>query len=242
MRHVIKDVPFTGSRSKSRGAVGVMGMATVVALLVMATGASAAFGFSEFKTNKWPVSVTGKGGALTLEAEGGGKVTCEKSSMAGMFTSFTLLKIALTLSGKCEVKDTLFGEFPTCTEPIKSEELDLSPGEISGGSKRGLLFKPASGEVVAKLECHGQKFTTKATVKGALVCENPHPGKLSTTLEIVCADAAPAEQLYTSINVGGTLLSKQELKAEATDLLKITEKDALATTEVVTFGAEVEQT
>jgi hypothetical protein len=222
---------------RKRG-LGVGLIVAVAAMLVMAVGTGAAFGYSEFKTTNWPDHFKGEGGAATFQAENGGTITCEKSSTAGVWESFTLLKVVVSFSGKCEIKSPIVNG--ACAEPLATNELDLEPGEIGGGSNRGVLFKPARARAteMANGDCGGVAIK----ITGALVCEdNPNTGKPSTMLKIACADAAPAQQLYTSIDVKGTVLSKQELSGQSIEGV-FNGQAALATNETLTFEYPVEQT
>lgn len=241
MRHVIKAVPFTGSRSKSRGAVGI-GMAAVVAvLLVMVVGASAAFA-SEWKATSWPISFEGKGGAVTLEAENGNKLTCEASRMGGSFESFTRLKVTLTYSGNCELKSVTPLKIEEGCSTITTKELAVQPGDkLNGGTKAGLSFSPASGEVVAEFTCSGSD-KVKGTVKGGFVCESTPIGTPVTKSEIICKQTSAGKQEFTSIVLAGKL-TEETLKAESSlSVFKISEKTALSMTESVTWSTPVEQT
>lgn len=215
---------------------------TAMAILAMTVGASVAFGASEYKTSgSFPVTFTGKSSkASRFESTGKNYVECEKSSSKGEVKSAKEALATVTYEGKCKVEGVFKG---SCEEPIVTKVLKVEPGDklgpATGGSKVGVLFKPAEGELLAEPTCEGHKLP----VKGQLVCENPKPGVSSTSGSVVCKKTGPGTQEFTEIEVFGTKLTKQELKAEATVLgFKITEKDAQETSEELTYSKAVEQT
>lgn len=227
-------------KSKRRP-VGVGIVAAVVAMLAMSVGASAAFGYSEFKVNKtFPVAITGEGGQAQL-VSGDNVITCEHTASNWKLGSPTSITGSITYSGKCELKGKISG---SCTEPIQTEELTVQPGTIGGGSDRGLLFTSSDG-VVAKLTCDHISFK----VEGELVCESRgFVGKLAAKGEFVCSEKKneasepiPGEQMFTTISVTGVEKLKQELTAGG---VFTNEKVAEVMTEQLTFeptGTEIEQ-
>lgn len=222
--------------------LGLAGLLAVVAMVVMAMSASAAFGFSEFKST-FPNKFHGTGGLATFLGEKGTIVMCNKSLSTGEVTSAELAtKIVITYSGDCLLQKAPIENGAACgtSETITTEELKASPATISGGSNRGLLLLPARGTALAKFKCGGASIT----VKGAILCEDePNTGKPGLTGKIVCADGSKVgEQKFTSGEVLGSTVSNVSLTAEATDIFTITEKDAQATEETVTYENSIEQT
>lgn len=232
-------------RSKRRP-LGVGVMAAVVAMLAMAVVASAAFGSSEFKTSgAFPVTIKGKGGRVTLEAEHGDSLSCEKSSLAGSITGPKTVTATLTFAGKCELKGTVTATCPT----LVTKELNGEPGENLGGpvvgktTKDGLLFT-ATTEPIAEYTCG----STTYKFVGGFICESRPIGRMAKTGTLVCQQTSAGEQEFTSIEIGGKVF-EAGLKAEsALGFFKLNEKLALSMTEELTFtnktggSVEVEQT
>lgn len=218
----------------------------LVALLAMAVGASAAFGYSEFKTSgSFPVTITGKSGKITIESSGGNSLTCEKSAVTGSFTGSTSETAKLTLSGKCEINGAIHETCPT----LETKNLTGEPGENLGGlvvgktTKDGILFTPSSG-VIAEYICG----STTYKFVGGFICETAPIGKMTTKGKLVCEQTSAGKQEFTSIEIGGKAL-EASLKAESNlGVFKSNETLALSAEEELSFtkangeAAEVEQT
>ncbi len=235
------------SKKATTRRLGVSGLLAVVAMIVMAVGASAAFGFSEFKFasgGKFPITFHGVGGLATFTSEKGTTVMCKNSLSSGSVETSAKAKLTVTYSGDCLIRNTpLKVSEGACTEPIKTEELQAAPITITGmlSSNRGLLILPATaGGPVAKFTCG----SIKVTVTGGVICEDePNTGKPATTGKVTCAQGTTnGAQLYTSGESLGKTVSGISLTAEATDVFTFTEKDSQATEEAVTYSAAIEQT
>lgn len=223
-------------RSK-KGVMGAGLMVVVAALLVMAVGASAAFARSEFKWTKTPLSFTGKAGAVTLESESGAVVTCEKSSSVGDLGSATKLEMGVTYEGNCKLVDTNGAINESCPTTT-TKELVVEPGEkLGGGTKVGLYFKPASGDVIAEFHCG----SAEVKVMGSFACESTPIGTIVTNLGVLCQKTGSGEQEFKTIEIDGKTVNA-ELKMESTGIFKVVEKVALVSTETLTFSSEIEQT
>ena len=241
MRHVLKTVPSTVSRSRSRSAVGSSIATAVAMLLVMAIGASAAFARSEFKFSSFPDNFEGKGGRVTIEAEHGSTVTCEKSETKGKMTGFTLLEVAVTYSGNCELKSAEFEFTEKCPTITSSVLLVETVDKLNKGTKAGLYYKPKSG-AIAEFTCEGS-HKVKVKVTGSVICESTPIAKATTKLEVICKRTAKAgEQEFTEATNSSGKVFTAFLKAEGFPVFGPEEKDALITTEVLTFIAPIEQT
>jgi hypothetical protein len=231
----------------------MMGL-TLVAMLVMAVGASSAFA-SEF-TLEGGGSIAGVtfSGVGTIppefETSGGAKVTCEKSESTGKVLNSKEAETVATFTestGKkeCEINGGLAGH-ATCGKSIVTEKLTIEPVEIGGtGSKRGVVLSNKKEEkgVMAKFTCTGT--VGNVVVKGRLVCESKGANVGNNTVyenkgEVVCEKGTKAgEQLFTKITNSSEVF---ELKAEAGTIFKLTEKDAQITTEKLMYSANVKQT
>jgi hypothetical protein len=222
--------------------LGVLGLLTVVAMIVMAVGASAAFagGLSEFKGNTTKNTFHGVGGLATFTSEKGTTVMCNTSLSTGEVTSAQSAKLVVTYSGNCKLANAPIGN-GACESPIKTEELKATPIVIAGmlSSNRGLLILPASGSEIAKFKCG----SVSVKVKGGVICEDePNTGKPGTKGKVTCAQGTKnGEQLYTSGESVDKTVSTS-LTAEATDIFTLTEKDSQATEEAVTYLESIEQT
>lgn len=230
----------------------VAALAALAALLVMAVGASAAFGASEFKAAKFPVSFTGSGGAARFESDGSGfggtpnVITCEKSKSSGSVVGKSEAKVIVTYeegTGKkeCEIKGSANGK---CGKTIKTEELKVHPEEIGGtGTKRGLLFTSTlASKVLAVVHCPGVFGAEEVKVEGELICESSPVKTPTTTGTVTCKEEesggkeVPGEQLFTTITGSST-----EHLMKATGPFT-NEEDAQVTTEMLTYKENVEQT
>jgi hypothetical protein len=239
---------MSGKKSTSR--LGLAGPLAVVAMIVMAVGASAAFGFSEFKPGtggKFPIAFHGLGGLATFTSAEGTTITCHHSLTSGEVLSSTLADLKAKYTSDCLIENTPLGveEGAECGgSKIETNALDVKPITITGhlSSNRGLLIQPAtSGGAIAKFSCGG----IAVEVKGGVICEDvPNTGKPSTSGLVTCAQNGTknGEQLYTSGEVLGTNVSKVSLTAEAKDIFTFTEKDSQATEETVTYAEPIEQT
>jgi hypothetical protein len=209
----------------------------LVAVFAMSVGASAAFGASEFKTEKFPVTFTGTGGIAKFESTGKEFVECEKSKSKGEVKGALEAKVTVEYSGKCHAEGPKLKA--TCSEPIVTKELKVQPGDeigkVGAGKEPGQLFTPKEGAVVAEPKC---LVTIK--VKGSLVCASPTAGKLSTSGETACKETAAGAQEFTAIKIG-TEARKTGLALVAEAPFVETEKEAQITTEKLTFSAAVEQ-
>jgi hypothetical protein len=214
----------------------VIGLAAMVALLVTAIGASAAFGLSEWLAaggaSPAGIKITGKGGTAVFESTGKNKIECEKSESSGEFKGVFEASALVKYKGNCKISGKLNGN---CNEPIETESLIALPGTIAAaGSGRGLLLLPASGTVMAKPVCAGITIT----VEGGVVCETKPIGKLSTSGEVNCRETAAGVQQFKEIEVNDKN-EKDELIANA---IFTKENDAQVTVETLTYSSEVEQT
>ncbi|MHB1537608.1 MAG: hypothetical protein ACYCUM_10515 [Solirubrobacteraceae bacterium] len=225
-----------------------VGVLSAVLVVMLSAGVSAAFG-SEFKTAKFPVTVTGHGTNPHFVSESGNTVTCEESNSEGELKSATEGHVTVTYSGKCELKATTPVTINEACPTITTEDLKVQPGSnldgpvVGSTTKTGLYFSPNSGTVMAKFTCG----SVAVTVTGSLVCESEPIGKESTTGTVICKeDGATGEQEFTSAELpNGELVEEGHLTAESTafgGLFKSTERDAQNTTEALEFGAPVEQT
>jgi hypothetical protein len=237
---------MSGKKTTTR--LGLIGPLAVVAIIAMAVGASAAFGFSEFKFasgGKFPINFHGVnaiGGLATFTTEKGATIMCKDSLTNGAVESSTAAKFTATYTGDCLLQNTppKVGE-GACTEPIKTEELKAEPITLSNGNKRGLLIQPAkAGGIVAQFTCG----SVKVKVEGGVICEDePNTGKPATTGKVICSQGSKTgEQEFTSGEALGGTVSGISLTAEATDLFTFTEKDSQATKEEVSYSAAIEQT
>lgn len=227
-----------------RRAVGTGLIVAATAALVMAVGASASYGYSEFQVEGSGAAISGSGGTATLNSTSGDQVTCEKSSMVGEYEGDMELTTIVTYSGCHGEGPDVSGACTNVTgkEEIKTAELTVEPGEkLGGGSGVGVRFTQAKKEL-AKFKCEKTTLGSEVVVTGELVCENPNGGlsaPYSYTMEIVCAESAAGHQKFKEIEIGNTSYKSQEL---IVPLFGLRDESALATTENMTFSKRIRQT
>ena len=219
-------------------------LTAAVSALVMATGASAAFG-SEFKTKEeFPVGFTGSGGAGALTTAGH-KIECKTSKSKGEAVKASeATKITVEYTECVEPEAPV--EAATCGPEgvIKTEELKAEPVDLGGAATApvGLLLTPVNAnDVFAKFECVGFLGASEAVeVKGSLLCESKGAsvGKEAREGELVCEPEAGSrsKQKYEKANGGSTVHKLTAIvggKEEAA---------AIDTTEVLKFNKLIEQT
>lgn len=232
----------------SKRAFGVGLAVAVVAMLAMTVGASGAFA-SEFQMTRWPIAMSGHSGAVTLQAESGDLITCERSSSTYELGSWSGGHMFFAFTGKCELKaEGPFGErinesCPTTT----SEELrfttagDLGGPTVGETTKAGILFTGPGNVIVNHFDCG----SVEVHVTGSLLCETAVVGKLTYANDYVCKQTSAGGQEFTTAEIQGEGLIEASLGAESSafgGLFKATESDALTMTDEVEFGAPVEQT
>jgi hypothetical protein len=138
----------------------------------MSTGAVSSFRAepARFKPAKgpsaFPVAFTSSGGSTVLEAEGAGSIECKLQTGSGEFTSAKEAKLSLRLT---ECTSQLYGV--KCSVIETKEMVGIvdytDPEKITSEVREtGLALSPASGEVIAEINCTALE---KLTVKGSAI-------------------------------------------------------------------------
>lgn len=235
-------------RQQMKGIRYVGMLSAAVAMLFMATGASAAFG-SEFQTagkgNPAGVTFTGKGGAATFETEKGTTVTCEKSASSGKLLNGLEAEVtSIKYTGKCtisigsaECESTGAGK-----GNITTNTLVVQPGTEIGNKKTRLQDVSAkSGGTLVEFTCG----SIKVKVTKSVICENTKP-ESGVTTTLVCAKKAggkDGEQKFVEMERDNKEVVKNFLEAEAEVAgIKLKEKDSQTTSETLEFSEAIQQT